>query len=81
MWRAIDRMSKDVQELIQRDVGTDDEEDRETLPAIENPAKEEPVPTETSTIAHPTLEKTVPTGSFFSIPEEDVVSVKDSVTS
>ena len=44
-------------------------------------AEEEPTPTKTSAIAQPTPEKTIPTRSFFSIPEEDVVSVKDSVTS
>ena len=40
MWRAIDEMSKDVQELVQRDAGTEDEEDTEPLPVVENPAKE-----------------------------------------
>ena len=52
-------MSKDVQELVQRDAGTEDEEDTEPLPAVENPAKEEPVPAETSTIAQPIPKKTV----------------------
>ena len=27
MWWSIDGMSKDVQELVQRDIGTDEEED------------------------------------------------------
>ena len=73
-------MSKEIQELVQRDVGTEDEEDTEPLPAIENPAKEEPFLAETSTIAQLALKKTVPACSFPSIAEEDVVSVKDSVT-
>ena len=51
MWRAIDGMSTEVQELVQRDVGIEDEEDIEPSPIVENPAKEEPVPTKTSTLA------------------------------
>ena len=76
MWRAIDGMSKDVQELVQKDAGTEEDEDTEPMPATE-----EPVLVETSAIAQPTPEKTVPARTFFTIPEEDVVSVKDSVTS
>ena len=60
MWRAIDGMSKDVQELVQRDAGTEDEEGIEPLPVVENPVKKEPAPVETSTIAQPTPEKTIP---------------------
>ena len=76
MWRAIDGMSKDVQELVQKDAGTEEDEETEPTPAVEEPAL-----AETSAIAKPTPEKTVPARTFFSIPEEDVVSVKDSVTS
>ena len=76
MWRAIDGMSKDVQELVQNEVGTEEDEDTEPTPAVEEPAL-----AETSAIAQPTPEKTVPARTFFTIPEEDVVSVKDSVTS
>ena len=53
-------MSRDVQELVQRDASTKDEEDTEPLPVVEHPAKEEPIPIETSTIAQPTPKKTVP---------------------
>ena len=53
MWRAIDGMSQDVQELVQRDVGTKADEDREPLPVVANPTKEELVPAKTSTIAQP----------------------------
>ena len=76
MWRAIDGMSKDVQELVQKDAGTEEDEETEPTPAVEEPAL-----AGTSAIAQPTLEKTVLARNFFSIPEEDVVSVKDSVTS
>ena len=31
MWRAIDGMSKDVQELVQKDAGTEEDEDTESL--------------------------------------------------
>ena len=75
MWRAIDGMSKDVQELVHKDASTEEDEDIEPTPAIEEPAL-----AETSAIAQPTLEKTVPVRTFFSILEEDVVSVKDLVT-
>ena len=81
MWLTIDRMSKDVQELVQRDADTEDEEDTKPSPTVENPTKEEPAPAETSAIAQPTPEKTIPARSLFSIPEEDGVSVKDLVTS
>ena len=81
MWQAIDRKSKDLQELVQRDAGTKDEEDTKPSPVAENPANKEAVPIETSAIAQPILEQTVPARSFFSIAEEDVVSVKDSATS
>ena len=53
-------MSKEVQELVQRDAGTEEEEDTEPSPAVENPAKEEPVPEETSAPPQPIPEKTVP---------------------
>ena len=76
MWRAIDGMSKDVQALVQKDAGTEEDEDTEPTPAVEEPAL-----AGTSAIAQPTLEKTFPDLTFFSIPEEDEVSVKDSVTS
>ena len=51
MWWAIDGMSKDVQELVQKDAGTEDEKDIEPSSTIENLAKEEPTSAETSAIA------------------------------
>ena len=75
MWRAIDGMSKDVQELVQKDAGTEEDDDIEPTPVVEEPAL-----AGTSAIAQPTPKKTVPPLTFFTIPEEDVVSVKDSVT-
>ena len=59
MWRAIDRMSTEVQELFQTDDGTKSQEETEPLLAIENPAKEEPVIAEASTIAQPIPQKIV----------------------
>ena len=38
MGRAIDGMSKDVQELVQKDTGTEEDEDTEPTPAFEEPA-------------------------------------------
>ena len=55
MWRAIDGMSKDVQELVQKDAGTEEDEDTEPTPVVEELAL-----AGTSAIAHPTPEKTVP---------------------
>ena len=55
MWWVIDGMSKDVQELVQRDVGTEDEEDTEPTLAVE-----EPTLAGTSEIAQPTPKKTIP---------------------
>ena len=82
MWRAINGMSKEVQGLVQRDAGTKDDKETEPTPTIADPATEEPTPTGTSAIAPPFTEETNPTRSSFSfIPKEDVVSVKDSVTS
>ena len=61
MWWAIDGMSKEVQELVQRDTGTDGEEDTEPLHASVNLAEDEPVLVEASTIAQPNPKKTGPT--------------------
>ena len=40
MWRAIDGMSKEIQDLVQRDAGIEGEEETEPIPASEHPAKE-----------------------------------------
>ena len=55
MWRVIDGMSKNVQELVQKDAGTEEDEDTEPTPTVE-----EPTLAETSAIAQPTPKKTVP---------------------
>ena len=34
MWRAIDGMSKEIQDLVQRDAATEGEEETEPMPAI-----------------------------------------------
>ena len=54
MWWAIDGMSKDVQELVQKDADTEEDEDTDPTPVVEEPAL-----AGTSAIAQPTLEKTV----------------------
>ena len=51
------------------------------MPVVENPPKEEPVSVETSALAQPIPKKIVLAPPFFSVPKEDKVSVKDSVTS
>ena len=53
MWRAIDRMTKEVQELVQGDIGTDGEEETEPVPVTFNLTKEETfVATKTSIFPH-----------------------------
>ena len=54
MWRAIYGMSKDVQELVQKDAGTEEDEETEPTPVVGEPAL-----AGTSAIAQPTPEKTV----------------------
>ena len=58
MWRAINKMSKEIQELVQRDAGTEGEEKTKPLVASENLAEEEPVSVETSAMAQPNLMRT-----------------------
>ena len=36
MWGAIEKMSKDLQELIQKDAGTDGEGDQDPMPVTTN---------------------------------------------
>ena len=72
-------MSKDVQELVQKDAGT--EEDEDTEPSRQKIWLEEPALAETSAIAQPTPEKTVPARTFFTILKRMWLVVKDSVTS
>ena len=82
MWRAMDGMSNEIQELVQREAGTEQESDTEPTPVDAEPAIGGPIPAETSTIVQPSAGETGQARSFFSfIPKEDVVSVKDSVTS
>ena len=50
MWRAIDCMSKEVQELIQGDASTDGAKEIERMVVSHNLAEEEPVP-----IAEPSI--------------------------
>ena len=48
-------MSKDVQELVQKDASAEEDKDTEPAPIVEEPAL-----AETSAIAQPTPKKTVP---------------------
>ena len=51
MWRAINGLSKEVQELVQGDAGTDGKQDTEPMPMNVNLVKDEPVPATESSIA------------------------------
>ena len=57
-------MSVEVQESVQRDTGTEGEEETQPLPTIDNPAEEEPISAEASAMAQPIPEKTVLARSF-----------------
>ena len=74
MWGAIERISKYLQELIQRDTSIDGEDEADPVPATTNLDAAELAPTEIVLI-----------GTSWSwlegIPEEEESSVKDSVTS
>ena len=73
MWGAIERISKDLQELIQRDAGTDGEDEVDPAPTTIN-----------LDVAELVLAKIVSTGTPWSwlvdMPEEEEANVKDSVT-
>ena len=53
MGQAMERMSNELQELVQRDVGTEGEEETNQLPATTNWDKYLPTPTATSLLEQP----------------------------
>ena len=73
MWGAIERISKDVQELIQRDAGTDGEDETDMALVITNLDVAESAPTKTVSIG-------TPWSWLEGIPKEEESSVKDSMT-
>ena len=73
-WGAIERISKDLQELIQKDAGTDGEDEEDPVPVTTNLDTAESAPAGTSSIG-------TPWSWLEGIPEEEESSVKDSVTS
>ena len=74
VWGAIKRISKDLQEMIQRDASTDGEDEADLAPATTNLDVAVSAPIET-----------VPLGTSWSwlkgIPEEEESSIKDPITS
>ena len=72
-WGAIERVSKDLQELIQKDVGTDREDEEDPVLATTNLDIAESAPAGTSSIY-------TPWSGLEGIPEEEESSMKDSVT-
>ena len=52
-WGAIERISKDLQELIQKDAGTDGEDEEDPVPATTNLDTAESAPIGTSSIGTP----------------------------
>ena len=85
MWRAIDNMSKEVQELVQGEAGIDDEEETKPMPTSVNLAKEELILSKELSI--PPITPIMRTGPFtwrlagILEADEEKANVKDSVTS
>ena len=80
MWGTIKKISNDLQELVQRDVGTDGEEDDiDPVPVTTHPDEEGlALGIPSSSWCPPKMETGL--GDMTTIPEEEVASVKDSVT-
>ena len=69
MWGAIERMSKELQELVQRDATTDGEEEVDMVLATANMDEEEPVPNIEALIFPPFIASTLrPTPGRLFIP-------------
>ena len=86
MWPAIEGISKEVQGLVQWDVGTDGGEDTKPVPTSVNLAEEEPVPTVKHSMhpqSNPMMIGPTPFKWLSGIPEveEEIDIVKDSITS
>ena len=80
MGQALERMSNEVQELVQKDAGTEDEEEANPWPTRTNWDEDLPAPSATSSWDQPLL--STPSPWLAGIPkEEEKASVKDSVTS
>ena len=73
-WGAIERINKDLSELIQKDVGIDEKDEADLAPAATNWDIAESAPNGTSLIG-------TPWSWLEGIPEEEESSMKDSVTS
>ena len=73
-WGAIETINKDLQGLIQKDAGTDGEDEADSASAATNWDIPESAPVGTSSIS-------TPWSWLEGIPEEEESSVKDSVTS
>ena len=80
MGQALERMSNEVQELVQKDAGIEDEEETDPWPARTNWDEDLPAPSTTSSWDQPLF--STPSPWLARIPEEEEkASVKDSVTS
>ena len=79
--QAMERMSNEVQELVQRDARIEDEEEADPLPVTTNWDENLPAPSTTSSWDQPL--PSTPSSWLAGIPEseEEKANVKDSVTS
>ena len=81
MGQAMERMSNEVQELVQRDGGIDGEEETDLWPATTNWDENLPTPSTTSSWEQPLPSTPSPWLARILEVEEEKASVKDSVTS
>ena len=81
MGQAMERMSNELQELGQRDDGTDGEEETDPLPSITNWDEDLPTPSATSLWEQPLHSTPSPWLARIPESEEEKASLKDFVTS
>ena len=81
MGQAMERMSNEVQELVQRDAGTEDEEEAYPLPVTTNCDENLPTPSTASSWDQPLPSTPSPWLARIPESEEEKASAKDSVTS
>ena len=80
MEQALERMSNEVKELVQKDASTEDEEEIDPLPAMTNWDENLLAPGETSSWDEPLPSTPSPWLAGIPTAEEEKASVNDSVT-
>ena len=81
MGQAMERISNELQELVQRDAGTEGEEETDSLLVTTNWDEDLPTPPTTSSSEQPIFSTPSPWLAGIPESEEEKANVKDSVTS